>query len=184
METLLSSIAELVKGSYTADPQTSVVSTAANAVGSKRNALEIKMLFGGSFPDAFKPVIVELYKPDTGLLAKLDADVEPAYLFFADFTMLEVHDDKKEVTKRKKMGKTMDCFRKTWVNNPVRVIERLGADGTAGQRQTRWRRCARCASVMEEVVVPGRGMNWFMVQQRRCFCSGYWNSLAVGEKVA
>ena len=110
-------------------------------------------------------------------------EIEPAKLFFADFEKLEVDEDAKSVARRREKGVTMDCFRKTWLLNPrpVRTIANGGThdSGAAGSGTTqaagpRWRRCARCAAVMEDVLSQRQQLQWLVMQQRRCFCSGYW----------
>jgi mediator of RNA polymerase II transcription subunit 16 len=218
METLLGSLASLVKNAYASNnPPLSGSQPAEKA----RNALEIKMLFGGSFPDAFKSVIVELFKKE-GLLDAVKEEIEPAKLFFADFTMLEVDEDAVSVGKRRALGRTMDCFQKRWLLNPEKILlspsssaaaaAATGAEGSssqtgnanaslgaaqdgggvgsgglmgAGGRQgARWRRCARCAAVMEDVLTQRVALQWLVMQQRRCFCSGYWDTLAPGEALA
>jgi mediator of RNA polymerase II transcription subunit 16 len=213
METLLASLASLIKNAYASNnPPLSGSQPAEKA----RNALEIKMLFGGSFPDAFKSVIIELFKKE-GLLDAVKEEIEPARLFFADFTMLEVDEDTVSVGKRKVLGKTMDCFQKRWLVNPEKksapsaaasaaategssqtgntntalgtaqdgsAIGTGGLMGAGGRQGARWRRCARCAAVMEDVLTQRSALQWLVMQQRRCFCSGYWDTLAPGETLA
>lgn len=214
METLLGSLASLVKAAYASNnPPLSGSQPAEKA----RNALEIKMLFGGSFPDAFKSVIVELFKKE-GLLDGVKEEIEPARLFFADFTMLEVDEDAVSVGKRKALGKTMDCFQKRWLVNPEKknisstsataapgaegssqagnanpslgaaqdgnAVGSGGLMGAGGRQGARWRRCARCAAVMEDVLTQRTALQWLVMQQRRCFCSGYWDTLGPGETLA
>jgi mediator of RNA polymerase II transcription subunit 16 len=133
------------------------------------------------------------------LLDNVKEEIEPAKLFFADFTMLETEEEKAAVERRRKLGKTMDCFRKGWLINPAPSSRRtengeenaqdpgMGGSGTVvanGRQGARWRRCARCASVMEDVLTQRQALQWLVMQQRRCFCSGYWDTLAPGEKVA
>lgn len=194
IEKLLSSLTTHIKNAYSL--HTPSLSGSQNAE-KQRNALEIKMLFGGSFPDAFKPVIVELFKKG-GLLESVREEIDPGRLFFADFTMLEVDEDALSVRKRKGLGKTMDCFKKSWlINLPKRGSEAAiqaeiangnaaanGLAGTGGRQGARWRRCARCASVMEDVLNQRPALQWLVMQQRRCFCSGYWDTLGPGEMIA
>jgi mediator of RNA polymerase II transcription subunit 16 len=196
IETLLSSLTSLIKTAYST--HTPPYPPPA------RNALEIKMLFGGGFPDAFKSVIYELFRNE-GLLDAVREDIEPAKLFFADFTMLEVDEDPISVSRRRKAGMTMDCFRKGWLENPdkkddgasVHAIVNGGVGigigsgstngglmGGGGRQGARWRRCARCAAVMEDVLTNRQALQWLVMQQRRCFCSGYWDTLAPGDTVA
>lgn len=199
IETVLGSLTANIKDAY----RNATPSLAGRPAEAARNALETKMLFGGSFPDAFKPVIVELFRKG-GLLETVRDDIEPAKLFFADFSLLEVDEDATSVAKRKNSGMTMDCFRKTWLENPKkrkgrndRVTQNVAAggdangsgnpaqDGAGGGRQVaRWRRCARCAAVMEDVLTERRVLQWLIMQQRRCYCSGWWDTLAPGETVA
>lgn len=205
IETLLSSLSSLIKTAYSSPPPTSssAQQSLAGPTNDKlRNNLEIKMLFGGSFPDVFKSVIVELFRKE-GLLAAVEEEIDPTQLFFADFTMLEVDEDPTTVRKRKNLGKTMDCFRKTWLTNPPKRSSsshdlqsgngegeltgspEAGANGNSQARHgARWRRCARCAAVMEDSTFSRQALQWLMMQQRRCFCSGYWDTLPPGHTVA
>jgi mediator of RNA polymerase II transcription subunit 16 len=211
IETLLGSLASLIKTAYASNQPPLSGSQAAEKA---RNALEIKMLFGGSFPDAFKSVIVELFKKE-GLLDAVKDEIEPARLFFADFTMLEVDEDAISVGKRKALGKTMDCFQKRWLVNPEKklltsssaagsgvegssqtantnlgtaqdggAVGSGGLMGAGGRQGARWRRCARCAAVMEDVLTQRTALQWLVMQQRRCFCRGYWDTRAPGETLA
>jgi mediator of RNA polymerase II transcription subunit 16 len=191
-ETLLSSLTSHIKNAYASHNPPLSGSTAAEKA---RNTLEIKMLVGGSIPDAFKPVIVELFRKE-GLVDSVREEIEPAKLFFADFEMLEVDEDAVSVGKRRRSGMTMDSFRKGWLVNPKNAKkengERVngeasggGIGGTpVGRPSARWRRCARCAAVMEDVLSQRQALQWLIMQQRRCFCSGYWNTLETGRTVA
>lgn len=165
----------------------------------------MKMMFGGEIPGAFKSVIVELFKgiditygggeqegegKEKGLLAAVREEIDPAKLFFGDFGMLEVDEDASSIEKRRRNGMTMDCFRKGWLVNPTKTAA-ANANGENGNGVAggggpgkRWRRCARCAAVTEDVLTPRQALQWLVMQQRRCFCSGHWDTLAVGEMVA
>lgn len=146
------------------------------------------MMLGGAIPDAFKSVIWELFRKE-GLLDGVREEIEPAKLFFADFGMLEVDEDEGSLRKRKRSAMTMDCFRKTWLVNPRKsdMQQENGGNGlqdansNGGRQGARWRRCARCASVMEDVLSPRQALQWLVMQQRRCFCSGYWDTLNPGK---
>lgn len=141
------------------------------------------MLFGGSFPDAFKSVIVELFRKE-GLLETVQEEIQPDQLFFADFTMLEIDEDAASVKKRKALGRTMDCFMKTWLVNPKPGSGGENGDVNGTRQAVKWRRCARCAAVMEDTMSSRQALTWLMMQQRRCFCSGYWDTLPAGRIVA
>ncbi|RDW88854.1 hypothetical protein BP6252_00886 [Coleophoma cylindrospora] len=188
-ENLLSSITTSVKTEYANQKSSPSGSPVAEK---QRNALELKMLFGGDFPDAFQPVIIELFGT---LLPATREDIDPGKLFFMDFSMLEVDDDEgkvggKELKRRKEQGLTMDCFAKKWLSNPKQPSTGShslanGFDGNSvASGRLRWRRCARCAAVMEDVLSSKPSLHWLMMQQRRCFCSGYWDTLQQGHLVA
>ncbi|KAJ5047335.1 uncharacterized protein L3040_003162 [Drepanopeziza brunnea f. sp. 'multigermtubi'] len=176
LETLLASITSLIKNSY-ASSTNPVLSGSAPAERT-RNNIEMKMLFGSSFPDAFKPVIVELFRKE-GLLDGVKEQIDSSQLFFADFSMLEVDENKASVERRRRSEKTMDCFRKVWLENPPK-----GLAAEVNGRQGRWRRCARCAAVMEDVLTQRQALQWLIMQQRRCFCGGFWNTIAPGKTIA
>lgn len=142
-------------------------------------------------------MIVELFRKE-GLLDSVRGEIEPAKLFFADFAMLEVDEDPVSVGKRKRSHMTMDSFRKGWLVKPKKTENGvnslngvgegsggvIGAASTGGRQSPRWRRCARCAAVMEDVLSQRQALQWLIMQQRRCFCSGYWNTLETGRTVA
>ncbi|KAK2624763.1 hypothetical protein QTJ16_005956 [Diplocarpon rosae] len=188
LETLLSSLTALIRSSYASHTPPLTGSPAAERT---RNNLETKMLFGGSIPDALKSVIVELFRPE-GLLAAVQEEIEPAKLFFADFTMLEVDEDRASIERRRKLNTTMDGFRKGWLANPVTKADATEASARefrglatgSGRQGARWRRCARCAAVMEDIIPQRQALQWLVMQQRRCYCSGYWDTLAPGARVA
>lgn len=187
-ETLLSTLSSQIKAAYLAySPPLSGSQSAEKA----RNILEIKMMLGGSIPDAFKGVISELFRPE-GLLDSVREDIDPSKLFFADFSMLEVDEDAVSVGKRKRSKMTMDSFRKNWLPNPKKSDkiakgsqqEPLHVGVVGGRQGARWRRCARCTAVMEDILSPRPALQWLVMQQRRCFCSGYWDTLDPGEVIA
>jgi mediator of RNA polymerase II transcription subunit 16 len=188
MENLITAVSTLVKNAYNSNYPPLAGSQQAEYA---RRALEIKMLFGSSFPDAFKTVIVELFKKD-GLLEIVRNEIDPAKLFFADFSMLEVDEDAASVAKRKSSHVTMDSFRKGWMVNPSsaspapRHVMTLatGLMGMNGAQGARWRRCARCAAAMEDVFTQRTSLQWLVMQQRRCFCGGYFDTITPGLTVA
>ncbi|KAM3071384.1 Mediator of RNA polymerase II transcription subunit 16 [Clarireedia jacksonii] len=203
-ETLLGSLTSLIKNAYSSNKPPL---TGNNNAEKARNNLEIKMLFGGEIPAAFKPVIVELFKGvdgdgmggenagtggAVGLLESVRQEIDPAKLWFADFSMLEVDEDEIEVGKRRRAGKSMDCFRKTWLLIDTTKGKGQGDDkgakedtaaAVAAGNGKRWRRCARCSAVMEDVLSHRNALQWLVMQQRRCFCSGYWDTFTGSEGV-
>lgn len=194
IEDLLLSLAARIKTAYTISnpPPTS---SQRNGQDPARNSQEIKMLFGGTFPESFKSVIVELFRKE-GLLQGVRNEIDPAKLYFADFEILEVDEDPASLRTRKAKNRTMDFFQKTWLANPTKSSTRSrgaageegdllpGGGNTAARPATRWRRCARCAAVMEDVITTRAALQWLVMQQRRCFCGGYWDTLVPGQTVA
>lgn len=187
-ETLLSTLSSQIKAAYlTHTPSLSGSQPAEKT----RNSIEIKMMLGGAIPDAFKGVVIEIFRPE-GLLDSVREEIDPSKLFFADFSILEVDEDAVSVLKRKRSKMTMDSFRKGWLPNPKKSDkntdgnhpeENLAVIGV-GRQGARWRRCARCAAVMEDILSPRQALQWLVMQQRRCFCSGQWDTLQPGEMIA
>ncbi|UKZ66623.1 uncharacterized protein TrAtP1_007795 [Trichoderma atroviride] len=129
------------------------------AVKAAQIQLELGMLLAVSPPAApFIPVIKKLFTKD---LPAFKALTDPAKLFFANYDLLGVQDDKSQLPK----DVYVDLFRKAEI--------KLGAQ--------QWRRCTRCASVMEDVFVSRPGYTFVLGQQRRCACGGIWALLPKGK---
>ncbi|KAI1000695.1 hypothetical protein K3495_g7503 [Podosphaera aphanis] len=192
VEKLLTSISSHVKTAYA--NHTSSLGNPGHAEKA-RNILEIKIMFGGSFPDGFKSVIVELYRSG-GLLDTVRAEIDEGRLFFLDFSLLQADDDEASIEKRKTMNKTMDYFKRVWLENPPKkpdeapssvarnIFEHSSISTPGGSQSPKWRRCTRCAAVSEDVMPQRQSLQWLVMHQRRCLCSGYWNTLPLGEMVA
>lgn len=127
---------------------------------------EVAMLLCSSLPPFFLPVVKKLFAKDVPALRKV---ADPAKLFFADFELLGVQEDKRSLAARRAKGVYVDMFKK--------VELRSGSGGA------RWRRCARCASVMEDVFGSRPGYTFVLGQQRKCSCGGYWALLPKGKLV-
>ena len=137
-----------------------------------------------AIPDCFKTVIVGIFRKE-GLLDSIRGEIDLPKLFFADFSILEVDEDEWSIDQRKKKNMTMDGFRKIWLPNPKKldaVLATTKADQGAKGPPPRWKRCARCASVMDDVLSQRHSLSWLTMQQRRCFCGGYWDNLAPGKR--
>ncbi|KAK1241472.1 hypothetical protein MKX08_001446 [Trichoderma sp. CBMAI-0020] len=129
------------------------------AVKAAQIQLELGMLLAVSPPAApFVPVIKKLFTKD---LPAFKALTDPAKLFFANYDLLGVQDDKSQLPK----DVYVDLFRKAEI--------KLGAH--------QWRRCTRCASVMEDVFGTRPGYTFVLGQQRRCACGGVWALLPKGK---
>lgn len=127
---------------------------------------EVGMLLSGSLPPSFLPVLNKFFTKDLQAFRKL---TDPAKLFFADFELVGVQDDKHSLTARKAKGVHVDIFKRT----ELRV----------GRGANKWRRCTRCTAVMEDVFGSRPGFTFVLGQQRKCSCSGYWALLPKGKLV-
>ncbi|KAK2596175.1 Mediator of RNA polymerase II transcription subunit 16 [Conoideocrella luteorostrata] len=125
---------------------------------------EVTMLVSNPPPPPFIPVINKLFTSYLPAFRKL---TDPAKLFFADFELLGVQDDNDSLAARRTEGVYVDLFK--------RVELRRGSAGP------RWRRCVRCASVMEDVFGSRPGYTFLLGQQRKCSCGGYWSLLPKGK---
>ncbi len=98
------------------------------------------------------------------------AQTDPSKLFFADYGLLEVSDEPRVLEARKAARTYVDVFKRTEIVPP--------GMGMGGQQMS-WRRCVRCAAVMEDVPPGSRpGFTFVLSQQRRCACGGFWALLS------
>lgn len=134
------------------------------AIKTTQSHFEIAMLLSGSPPPAFLPVINKLFGTDLPAFRKT---TDTAKLYFSDFTLLTVLDNPASLTMRRAKRVYVDLFK--------RVLLRPGQPGN------RWRRCARCASVMEDVFGSRPGYAFILAQQRKCSCGGHWALLPKGK---
>ncbi|GAB0136152.1 hypothetical protein EsDP_00004464 [Epichloe bromicola] len=136
------------------------------AIKTTQIQFEVSMLLSGSPPPAFIPVIKKFFTMDLPAFRKT---TDPAKLYFADFELLGVQDDLASLAARQARGVYVDSFKR------VALRRRRGGN--------RWRRCARCTSVMEDVFGSRPGFAFVLAQQRRCSCGGYWALLPKGKLI-
>jgi mediator of RNA polymerase II transcription subunit 16 len=137
-----------------------------------RTQCELTMLLGGSPPHSFQKVVQNFFKED---LASFRAQCDPAKLFFADYGLLEVDDDPKALATRRQRGVRVDLFKR---------VELFPTRGSGEKEAVPWRRCVRCASVMEEITISPATrptIVFLLNQQRNCCCSGRLVLLDPGE---
>lgn len=126
------------------------------AVKTMQGQMELFMLLSKSPPPAFTPVIRKLF---TEGLKTFRAQTDPAKLFFHDFSLLGMEDDAQSLRHKKDKRVWVDLFNKSELRpNP----------------EHSWRRCVRCASVMEDKVGDKPGFVFVLGQQRKCSCGGQW----------
>lgn len=135
------------------------------AVKTTRVQFELALLLSASPHPPFLQIMHKFFHKD---LRAFRALTDPAQLFFANYDLLEVQDDKRSLAARKARGMTY-----------VDVFKRLEIKPGPNQQ---WRRCARCARVMEDVFVSRPGFSFVLAQQRKCACNGLW-TLVPGSKL-
>lgn len=128
---------------------------------------EMILLLDAQPTPPFLPVLKKFFGSD---LRAFRAQTDPAKLYFADYGLLEVSDEPRVLARRKAARTYVDVFKRTEIVPP--------GLGVAGQ-QLAWRRCVRCAAVMEDVLPGSRpGFTFVLSQQRRCACGGFWALLS------
>lgn len=133
------------------------------AIKQAQMQFELHMLLAASPPPPFLQVIKKFLAKD---VQAFRAMTDPARLFFADFDVLELQDDARSLAARAEKGAHVDVFTKAELKmTPT----------------SQWRRCTRCASVMEDVFGSRPGLTYVLSQQRKCTCGGFWGLLPKGE---
>ncbi|KAM0322887.1 hypothetical protein ACHAQA_009229 [Verticillium albo-atrum] len=128
---------------------------------------ELNLLLAAQPPPPFLPVLKKLFTQD---LRKFRAQTDPSKLFFADLGLLETDDAPRVLGARRAAGRYVDVFRRVEMTKAVRAEEEERGKGGA----LHWRRCVRCAAVMEDVFGSRPGFTFVLTQQRKCSCGGYW----------
>ena len=134
------------------------------AVKAARVQFELAMLLASTPPPAFLGLITKFFKQD---LRAFHQTTDPTQLFFANYELLEAQDDKHSLASRRARGKTY-----------VDTFNRMEMSISPGRQ---WRRCTRCAAVMEDVFGSRPGFTFVLGQQRKCSCSGHWTLLPKGK---
>lgn len=149
---------------------------------------ELGMLLGGPIHPMFRKALGQFFASH---LAGFKVTVDPARLFFHDYSLLEIAADSPESFAKKRAGAVyIDMFRKVEISPGQADQQHPNSnDGGASGRingpvwSGQWRRCVRCASVMEDMSSPRPGFSYVLAQQRKCACGGGWALLPKGELV-
>ncbi|KAL7912022.1 mediator complex, subunit Med16 [Trichoderma velutinum] len=134
------------------------------AVKAAQVQVELSMLLAAGPPAPFLPVIKKFFSKE---LPAFRAICDPSKLFFANYDLLGVQDDESTLARNGSRFVYVDLFK--------RVEMKLGAQ--------QWRRCTRCASVMEDVFGSRPGFSFVLGQQRKCACGGLWALLPKGKLI-
>lgn len=116
-----------------------------------RAAPEKKILFMGEIPEVLMPVTEKLL---TSMIVKLQDDVNPSALYFADVRWLGLTEDRSTIE-----------YQKTHKLDIVRKIDMPDSP--------KWRRCTRCRSCMEDIAPRGYAA-WVLSMQKLCVCGNSW----------
>jgi mediator of RNA polymerase II transcription subunit 16 len=126
---------------------------------------ELDMLLGGNPPSSFREMLDRFFAVHVKAFGE---GCDRAKLYFGNYDILEIADAPAE------KGKTpvhVDVFKRTLVK-PAAVLKKEA--GGSDQAVVQWRRCVRCASVMEDIIGRGPGFVFVLAQQRKCSCMGNW----------
>ncbi|KAF4464866.1 mediator of rna polymerase ii transcription subunit 16 [Fusarium albosuccineum] len=137
------------------------------AVKTARIQFELTMLLSASPPPAFLQIMKKFFTSD---LPAFRNATDPARLFFANYDLLEVQDDEHSLAAKKARGMVY-----------VDVFKRVKMRPSPNKQ---WRRCSRCAAVMEDVFGSRSGFTFVLGQQRKCSCGGHWTLLPKGKPAA
>ncbi|KAL2875373.1 Mediator of RNA polymerase II transcription subunit 16 [Colletotrichum sp. CLE4] len=156
---------------------------------------ELNMLLASSPPPAFLGVLLKFFNTDLRAYRGL---ADPSKLFFADYDLLEVDDDRRTLAARKAKSRFIDVFKRVELVGPPPTSARAsGGSGSAGAsasngggkeaedaKTAQWRRCVRCSAVMEDVFGSRPGFTFVLAQQRKCSCGGHWGLLPRGSLIS
>lgn len=164
---------EAAKQQQQQNPNAAKVNAGEEAIKRAQTHCELNMLLAGSPPSSFFLVVEKFFKED---LTKFRTHCNPSKLFFADYNILEVDDESKALTARRQRGVRVDLFKRD------EIFCNKGADDPEALP---WRRCVRCASVMEDASIAATmpGIIFLLSQQRNCCCGGRLAILPKGELV-
>jgi mediator of RNA polymerase II transcription subunit 16 len=145
---------------------------------------ELSLLLAMPPPPSFQKVLVNFFK----YVNVLWAQTKPLKLFLADYSLLEVDEDERILARRKARRLYVDVFKRCELNASDRTstageTPREGLTPEVLDKQ--WRRCVRCAAVMQNVSAGQKpGFTFVLGQQRKCACGGHWGMLHPGEMVS
>ncbi|KAH7329090.1 mediator of RNA polymerase II transcription subunit 16 [Stachybotrys elegans] len=130
------------------------------AVKAAQASMETAMLLGQSPPPPFLHMIQKFFR-DLMAFRKL---TDPAKLFFADYDLLQIRQPGEAPRAPERLY--ADMFRRVFLRPD------------SGRQ---WRRCSRCAAVMEDLTATRPGFIFVLNQQRKCSCGGNWAIMPKGK---
>lgn len=195
-EQFLTNITTSIKESYTnaglsSTPAPGQPPNMTNDGHEQRNKIEQNLLFGGPLPTELAPTIHQIFSTH---LPEIWNNIDPARLFFHDFSILNLKPPSSTTppahiisTKPTPSTSLHDSFLRLPLGTYPHTIEDStagnipSAAAASGSKEKRFRRCVRCAAVMEDLNSRRAAVSFMIMQQRRCFCGGFWVVLKGSE---
>jgi mediator of RNA polymerase II transcription subunit 16 len=190
-EALVARISESIKESYTAAKLPSQKQAQGIQGEHSRNSIEQQVLFGGPLPIEMAVTIARIFHSE---LPKLRNVIDPSKLFFHDFSILGLPAPKAPMgpgfplpgtTKADEIAAeadavyrvthTLDVFSRVPIQLGTEHEEGHGLEMSGPRLGRRWRRCTRCAAAMDDIISQRPAVQFLIMQQRRCYCSGNWD---------
>lgn len=203
-EQFLTNIATAVKDSYStaglsSTPAPGQPPNMTNDSHERKNKIEQALLFGGPLPEELRGAMSQIFNT---YLPEVRAGIDPARLFFHDFSILAIspetataaHTNLSTSSTAKKpkhalVSPHFDSFLRVplgrYPHTPddmQKGVVSVSGAAASGSKEKRFRRCVRCAAVMEDLNSRRAAVSFLIMQQRRCFCGGNWVILK-GEDV-
>ncbi|KAL2132628.1 hypothetical protein VTI74DRAFT_3567 [Chaetomium olivicolor] len=153
---------------------------------------ELDMLLAKTPIPSFREVLARFFLQT---LPAFRIQMDPAKVYFADYSLLEVGYDDRTLAMRKDAGRYVDVFKRVELvrgprgkqvngaadggNTVVPAKRRAGGEevssggGSGSENSREWRRCVRCGAVMADMPPNQRpGIMFVLSQQKKCACGG------------
>ncbi|CAK7273963.1 Mediator of RNA polymerase II transcription subunit 16 [Sporothrix epigloea] len=146
---------------------------------------EQALFLSHELPHNFQPL---LYKFFNESLRNFRALTDPAKLYFADFSILEVEEDSRSLREKRARRFHIDVFKRDPLKSTGSKNSSVSGNGALSTGNPMLsppflspseylRRCVRCAAIMEDIAAARPGYTFVLAQQRKCSCSGNWGFL-------
>lgn len=149
-----------------------------NSHHEKRGKLEQMMLYGRDLPIELQPAMLTIMN-DT--LIKLQREIDQQKLFCYDFSILKIHPSHIAPRSRGLLGLTCNFLRTPLGKFPL--SPEILSTNVENPKERRYRRCVRCATVMEDIVSRNPFLLMLLSNARKCACGGVWMSMIEHELI-
>ncbi|CAK7199245.1 Mediator of RNA polymerase II transcription subunit 16 [Sporothrix eucalyptigena] len=135
---------------------------------------EVTLLLANNMPPNFQPLLYKFFNEN---VRNFRAQTDPAKLYFADYSILEVEDDGRSLQEKRARRTHIDVFKRVELKPANSKNGATNGTNTASARHPMQfpphsspseylRRCVRCTSIMEDVVGARPGYTFVLAQQR------------------